>query len=281
MDDMDSNLEGESIFPCSSEQSKNAQELMNKFKACPERRGKLDPGPANSDVQAPATAGNSLAPNVSDDYANERILEEARRILEEVIEHPVGDVVKNYASKQVGDRFEFGHYPQGAKGEIEPIIWRVLKRDNDSLLVISEKGLDAQPYNKKWVDIAWSKCTLRTWLNDKFFSSAFNEQEQSLIGISHLTNNAGPSTQDRIFVLSIDEASNLFANDDDRVCEPTDYALKNGAYIHKGTTSWWLRSRGFGGPIAAYVCRDGFVSAYGYGVTGPVSVRPAFRLALK
>ena len=87
--------------------------------------------------------------------------------------------------KQVSDRFEFGRYPQGANGEVEPITWRVLQRNSDSLLVIAEQGLDAKPYNEEFCDITWADCTLRRWLNGEFFNKAFNEQEQSLIKTSY------------------------------------------------------------------------------------------------
>ncbi len=60
-----------------------------------------------------------------------------------------GPIYNVSMQKQVGDRFEFGRYPQGPNGEIKPIVWRVLHRDSKSLLVISERALDAKPYNKK------------------------------------------------------------------------------------------------------------------------------------
>ena len=91
-----------------------------------------------------------------------------------------------YANKQVGDRFEFGRYPQGPNGEIKPIVWRVLHRDSKSLLVISERALDAKPYNKKKCDITWADCTLRRWLNNEFVKKAFTEQELSLIQTSKI-----------------------------------------------------------------------------------------------
>ena len=90
-----------------------------------------------------------------------------------------------YANKQVGDRFEFGRYPQGANGEVWPITWRVLQRNSNGLLVIAEQGLDAKPYNEEFCDITWADCTLRRWLNGEFFNKAFNEQEQSLIKTSY------------------------------------------------------------------------------------------------
>ncbi|MBQ7529321.1 hypothetical protein IJT10_05415, partial [bacterium] len=131
---------------------------------------------------------------------------------------------------QAGDRFEFGRCPQGPNGEVEPITWRVLHRYSDSLLVIAEYGLCNKRYNDKFYNeskcITWSNCTLRRWLNNDFMKKVFNAQEQSLIKISNLTNNAGPSTQDQVFLLSEDEARILFTDDDDRVMNLTKYAHK-------------------------------------------------------
>ncbi|MBQ7528919.1 hypothetical protein IJT10_03330 [bacterium] len=111
----------------------------------------------------------------------------------------------NYKNKKVGDSLEFGRYPQGSNGEIKSITWRVLRRYTDSLLIMSEKGLDAKPFNKKKKSITWLDCTLRSWLNNEFYKKSFNEQERSLIKKTVLTNNAGPSTKDYVFLLSSDE----------------------------------------------------------------------------
>ncbi len=191
-----------------------------------------------------------------------------------------------YADRQVGDTFEFGRYPQGANGEVEPIIWRVLRLDSDSLLVIAEDGLDARPYNEEQIDITWEDCTLRSWLNEEFFYKAFNEQEQSLIKTSHLSNNAGPSTYDRIFLLSADEVEAFFADSGDRVCQPTGYAVEQCADVYHnpydeydGNAWWWLRSRGCDSYYAVIVYYVGDLCNYGVRINGG-SVRPALRLAI-
>lgn len=180
----------------------------------------------------------------------------------------------------------------------------MLRRDGDSLLVISELALDAKPYNNEFCDITWSECTLRRWLNGEFLRKAFNESEQSLIKTSRLVNNAGPKTEDRVFLLSINEASGLFANNDDRIAKPTAFAAKNGAYTNAnnawwrlrsrfGLTAnllpssnannawWWLRSRGINCCFAALVGTAGSVDIGGRLVnSASVSVRPALRIVL-
>ncbi|MBQ7501335.1 leucine-rich repeat protein [bacterium] len=186
-----------------------------------------------------------------------------------------------YANKRVGERFEFGRYPQGANGEVKPISWRVLRRDKDALLVISEYGLDAKPYNGECKNITWSECTLRRWLNGEFMQKAFSAQEQSLIKVSTLSNNAGLSTDDRVFLLSKDEAMSLFADDNDRMAKSTTYATKRGAYTYTGdgTTWWWLRSRSNDDYDAADVHAGGYIGLYDVN-NASAAVRPAFRIAI-
>ena len=200
-------------------------------------------------------------------------------------EDPAASLRAEYENKQVGEYFEFGSYPQGSNGEVEPIVWRVLRRDSDSLLVISKYGLDAKPYNEELKkSITWSECSLRRWLNGEFLQKAFTEREQSLIKVSSLSNNSGPATDDRIFLLSKDEAEELFASDDDRCTKPTAYAIENYAFaenggVYAGNTWWWLRSRDLSDSDAADVYAGGNI--YDSNVdSASAAVRPAFRIEL-
>ena len=38
---------------------------------------------------------------------------------------------KIYSDKGVGERFDFGRWPQGPNGEVEPITWRVIAYNSD------------------------------------------------------------------------------------------------------------------------------------------------------
>ncbi|MBQ7528291.1 hypothetical protein IJT10_00090 [bacterium] len=186
-----------------------------------------------------------------------------------------------YRDKDVSECFYFGRYPQKANGAIEEIKWRVLQRDSDSLLVISEMALDCKPYNKSSVAITWDDCTLRRWLNDKFFNIAFTVQEQSLIKANDLSGHADPSAEDRVFLLSIGEAKRLFTSNSERITKPTDYAVENGVCIRERATWWWLRSQGSSGNTTAVVYENGLIMVCGYEVQlDDIAVRPALRLVL-
>ena len=188
-----------------------------------------------------------------------------------------------YANLRAGDRFAFRSYPQSAGGGEKPITWRVLRRESDALLVISERCLDAKPYDNSGKGTTWADCSLRKWLNGEFLKKAFTEQEQSLIKVSSLTNNSGPSTKDRVFLLSVNEAKGLFDNDNDRLTKPTPFAVKNGVYVDSECPGawWWLRSRGVLDSEAASVTEFGEVHASGMFVDRNfASVRPALRIAI-
>ncbi len=213
---------------------------------------------------------------------------------------------KEKARVQVGEYITFGHYPQTAAGtDRTPIEWLVLDVQGNKALLISRYGLDAKPYNEKYVGITWEKCTLRAWLNGTFLNKAFTAQERSGIMLTDVDNgnsqgygdwstSNGNDTQDKVFLLSYAEAYKYLGvtNNDSRNMKsrvaPTAYALEQGAYKSKknktadGTNAgwWWLRSPGFNRNYAARVNDAG--SLYSSLVdSDSVSVRPALWINLE
>ena len=168
----------------------------------------------------------------------------------------------------------FGRYPQG-NDEVDPIEWIVLDVRGNKALLLSRYGLDSKPYNEKYTDITWEKCTLLTWLNSTFLNTAFSAEEQKAIltttvdnsksqGYSGYSTDGGNNTQDKVFLLSYAEAWKYFEDDNARKCAPTEYALKRGAYTSssnkvdgKVACWWWLRSPGFYQNFVAAVTADG------------------------
>ena len=177
----------------------------------------------------------------------------------------------------IGDIVFFGVYEQDDitfNGK-EAIEWLVLAKENNKILVISDKALDCQPYNTTDNDMTWESCSLRKWLNGTFFSSAFSTEEQSLILDTNVSADKNPeysidpgnATTDKVFLLSINDVEKYFASDEYRWCSPTAYAKKKGAYISTGgviggvaNCRWWLRSPGYDLPFAAIVSASGLVS---------------------
>ena len=173
----------------------------------------------------------------------------------------------------IGNYVEFGAYPQTSDGyDATAIEWLVLARDGNNALLISRYSLDAQPYNKGLTSITWENCTLRKWMNETFLNAAFSANEQAAIQSTNVSADRNPyrntdpgnATTDKVFLLSIDEAERYFSSDDARKCQPTAYAVENGAWESgSGNCWWWLRSPGNYQGNAANVDSDGSVSCNG------------------
>ena len=204
------------------------------------------------------------------------------------------------ATYKVGDIIEFGRYPQSrnANGTFknEPIQWCVLSIDKDSIYVVSEKVLDAQPYHKSYSSITWSGCSLRTWLNNKFYNTAFSATEKAKIVNTYLQNgdnpwygtNGGIDTYDKVFVPSVADVLNIdygFSSSTSlnsiRPAKLTGYALTRISSSYNGNADWWLRTPACISYGACYVNYFGCLSDIGSDCRSIFGIRPALRLSLK
>lgn len=203
------------------------------------------------------------------------------------------------SSVEVGDIYTFGTYPQDndtSNGK-QPIKWLVLAKEDNKILLISEKALDCQKYNDFFAYVTWETCSLRKWLNSTFLNTAFSPTEQKKIVSTtvsadknfNYSTDPGKATKDKVFLLSINEANQYFDNDEARECVQTAYAIANGAYTSSSDTKggaatcwWWLRSPGSYQGSAANVLLDGSVNYYGRDVhRGNDCVRPALWITLE
>jgi hypothetical protein len=164
-------------------------------------------------------------------------------------------------SAQVGSRFT-----------VENVTWRVLDRRDGRLLIIRERIHSTRPYHQPGGDITWEHCTLRQWLNTEYLNSlplSWASRIVEVINQNPIDPKLGTEgynvTNDKVFLLSIDEANRYFKDDNDRAA---DYW-------------WWLRSPGDNADRAAIVLSDGYVNAAGNDVDyGNCGVRPALWLNL-
>ena len=192
---------------------------------------------------------------------------------------------------KVGETIEFGNYPQDKDGTEKPIEWIVMKKEGNQVLLLSKYVLDAKPYNKEWEDVTWETSDIRQWLNNEFYTAAFNKSEKAKIQTSLIKNednsehgtSGGNDTEDKVFLLSEKEAETLFSNDDERIAKATEYAEKSGVYVNEEKAAyWWLRSPGDSGDDAAEVIYSGWVYRDGnYVDDSSGGVRPALHLNLQ
>lgn len=194
---------------------------------------------------------------------------------------------------EIHDKVLFGNFEQdGNPDTADALIWTVLERDEDKLLLLSEKGIVYRPFeDRNGNAMYWSESDMRRWLSDVFRSSAFNSDERELIAeVTNITPPVGnlehlktDVSRDTVFLLSCEEAE-TYLTEDELICIPTVYALSTfgGMEAHPEGDHWWLRSpgdslsyvscvRGFGAVgDAGTINKDGSKN-----VGGGILVRPA------
>ena len=193
-------------------------------------------------------------------------------------------------SYKEGDILKIGKWPSENNGTAEPVEWVILDKDiSGTAILITRYGIDSRPYGEKRKN-TWEDSTIRQWLNEDFYGSAFDEDEKNAIILSKIKNEdslweteGGNDTEDRVFLFSFEEAGKYFKTDKDRQTKATQYTKGKGASAHgSGMVWWWLRTPGRNSYNAACVYSFGRMGDYGYGVHKKAgAVRPAMRISLK
>ena len=157
----------------------------------------------------------------------------------------------------------------------EPLKWRVL--DASTGLIVCDSAIDSQAYNnyvlyadstywgnsgKDYYASDWENSSLRSWLNNEFYNTAFSEAQQAKIQkLTRENKSTGSSTydsnptSDKITLLSYNDvlntsygfSSSYSAYDTARQRKSTDYAQCQGCWTstsssYSGNSWWWLRS---------------------------------------
>ena len=166
------------------------------------------------------------------------------------------------------DTITFGNYWQedtNDDGEIntndekKPIRWRVLSVEGDDAFLMADQAIESRPFDEEGSAVTWEKCSLRKWLNEDFIKEAFTEEEQAAIMETTVVNKdnedynteAGADTQDKIYLLSIDEAADTqygFEESDKAAFHRTSPAREVAQTMYSSEAYnaffWWLRSPG-------------------------------------
>jgi len=154
---------------------------------------------------------------------------------------------------EVGDFITFGSYEQDndLTNGSEPIEWQILEKDGSKITVISKYGLDSQRYHDNWEVVTWETCKVRVWLNQTFYSTAFNSVEQSMI-LSTDIRSIHPSgsypsktVQDKVFLLDHRGSYQYFPSTKSRTCIATEYAHAQGSTVGYGNRCWWWLREGY------------------------------------
>ena len=172
-------------------------------------------------------------------------------------------------SLEIGDIVILGTYEQDndLTNGPEPIEWQYIADRDGHKYLLSKYVLDCEKYNSENADITWEECSLRKWLNEDFYNTAFSAEDKKRIATAHNENpdsykwwegltevpcgaKGGNDTDDNVFLMSVPEAqeyldgkivagpfeSYLDKLEVDRnrklMCRPTAYAVGQGAYAY-------------------------------------------------
>ena len=83
---------------------------------------------------------------------------------------------------EIGDIVQMGIYEQDGNPETDdPICWDVLDKDGDAMLLISHDVIDYQRFSDSPNCVIWEDSQIRTWLNEEFYTDAFDKETQARI----------------------------------------------------------------------------------------------------
>ena len=196
----------------------------------------------------------------------------------------------------------------------EPLEWRLLNEDH---LLVCDTILDAQPFNAAVYPVtngktingkryylftdkactvpasSWNTSSLRKWLNEDFYRTAFTAEEQAQIADTVLKNYgyqnrfSTEDSTDRVFLLSYNDVTNSgYAIAENKEARKqvfaSDYACIQGVSIERKqrtlSSPWLLRSPGFHSEDVCMVAQGGTAFYHYNPAVTHNGIRPAIRL---
>ena len=177
----------------------------------------------------------------------------------------------------------------------EPISWTILNENNGTALILCDMIIDSQQFdyeNRSYYN-DYAESTIRKWLNETFYNTAFNDLQKEIILTTTVDNSAASTayssnsyacedTEDKVFLLSYKERTRYLTTIASGMKKTTDYAQAQGAYISTSSNGyWWLRSPYFNYSNGAnYVGHGGDVHNYNYVYSTFTGVVPALQIQL-
>lgn len=169
----------------------------------------------------------------------------------------------------IGEMVEFGSYYKYKIENKQPLCWEVADTDKDYVYLITHDIIDCVPFYTERPDEyskLWTNSYIRDWLNNDFYSIAFNEYEKDMVEAvdlkvgdnwSYEGKNEAEYTTDKVFLMTARQAKSL----DDRIlCSNcTEFSKERGVFYlpDSGYGMWWLMSPG-------YYCTTGvYIDIYG------------------
>ncbi len=190
--------------------------------------------------------------------------------------------IPDLSRAKVGDDVTFGMFPIDESMNMQPLSWKVIKIDGNKALMITNSSimaLDRMSTQKR----TWEESKARELLNGAFLAGAFSDDERKIIVESKLKNHdsrkwktpGGNDTEDKVFLLSMEEIEEVFKKKEDRISEITAYAKLQAFVKREGVSFWDTRTPGKAGWGPAAISNyDGEVDTEGNHI-GYDGIRPA------
>ncbi len=219
--------------------------------------------------------------------------------------------INNWSSTSNSNQDDNGYYTSTVYWfKYEPIKWQILTESNGKAFLLADIALDSQEYyastSSRTINGTtiyannYEYSTIRTWLNNTFYNTAFNELEKGIIQTTLVVNSVSSTgyssnkyacnnTNDKVFLLSYQEATTTYLTTDTlRIRKSTDYAKSQGCYSstsssYLGNPDWWLRSPSYNDyKSARYISSGGGISNPSSSVNGTeYGVVPALWIELE
>lgn len=175
----------------------------------------------------------------------------------------------------IGSTIRFGDYE-----------WKVLEIKENKLLLITDQILEQRDYHDKKEAVTWEQSETRNYLNTSFidrFSAA--DKERILTTENRNPDNpwynstGGNTTNDRAFLLSLDEVVRLYFGDSSRLLDnpkpnqrywfdrKDENNIKRMALFMDSHWWWWTRTPGKNNKVAVYIHGDGNIGIQGNGIS--------------
>ena len=190
---------------------------------------------------------------------------------------------RSEGSKEKSYQDNNGYYPFETYWFLyEPIKWRVVEEKDGQAMLFCDIALDAQSFDYDDGDYSnnYAKSTIRAWLNDDFYNTAFTLLQKGRIPTTHIDNSAQSTrysdnpyactdTDDKTFLLSYAEITAYSAKmvengkyESEKAAltlKASEYAKSQGCFASQdGYCYWRLRSPdAYKSYQSAYVCQDG------------------------
>ncbi len=172
--------------------------------------------------------------------------------------------------------------PSGGKIRFGNYDWFVLDKQNEKILILTEKVIEKRAYHSEESEITWETCDMRKYLNEDFYRS-FSESDRGRIVETKVVTSDNPwygtsggnPTIDKIFLLSIEEVIKYFGDSGQlktRYMYPNcewckdeflpwiddQYSINRRAVDNTGVVQFW-RLRSPGANSRSVACVAGFV----------------------